>query len=300
MTNTTTSTGVSSVTEGALRFASTNGPLGVDVFNINLADSISDAAFAEILDAWCDHLVLRIRGQQGLTPAELVAFSRMFGELDMAPITIYTGKPFIPESPEIAVISNIVEDGKPIGGLANYEAEWHTDMSYKPNPPSASVLFSVEVPPTGGDTSFSNMYMAYETLPRDLAQRIEGLTCRHDSSRNSAGQLRKGANEVTDPRETPGAVHGLVRTHPLTKRKALFLGRRRNAYILGLELAESEALLEQLWAHATRPEFTWTQKWQLGDVIIWDNRCTMHQRDALDPACRRLMYRTQIKEVEVQ
>lgn len=219
----------------------------------------------------------------------------MFGDLDMAPITVYTGKPFIPECPEIAVISNIVEDGKPIGGLANYEAEWHTDMSYNEVPPSASVLYAIEVPDEGGDTSFCNMYLAYETLPRGLTKQIEGLRCRHDSSRNSAGQLRKGASEVTDPRETPGAKHPLVRTHPLTKRKALFLGRRRNAYIEGLELTESEELLDKLWAHALKPEFTWTQQWQVGDVIIWDNRCTMHRRDALDPAYRRLLYRTQIK-----
>ncbi|MEO7727172.1 MAG: TauD/TfdA family dioxygenase, partial [Burkholderiales bacterium] len=115
-----------------------------------------------------------------------------------------------------------------------------------------------------------------------------------DASRNSAGMLRKGWKEVTDPRETIGAVHPLVRTHPVTGRKALYLGRRLNAYIPGLAFVESEALLNALWKHAVRSESTWIQQWRVGDVIIWDNRCTMHRRDAFDPNQRRLMHRTQI------
>ena len=158
-----------------------------------------------------------------------------------------------------------------------------------------SALFALEVPPAGGDTGFANMYLAFDTLPEDLRRQVEGRLCRHDSSRNSAGELSRGHSEVTDPRAAPGANHPIIRTHPLTSRKALFLGRRRNAYIQGLSLAESEALLDELWAHATRDEFSWYQQWRAGDLILWDNRCVMHRRDAFDPAARRVMHRTQIK-----
>ena len=137
-----------------------------------------------------------------------------------------------------------LEQGKPIGGLGNHESKWHTDMSYVDVPPMASALYALEVPPSGGDTSFCNMIAAYEALPDTTQEMIAHLSCVHDSSLNSVGQLRIGFEEVTDPRRTPGAVHPLVRTHPVTGRQGLFLGRRRNAYIPGLDLAESEALLD--------------------------------------------------------
>jgi len=184
--------------------------------------------------------------------------------------------------------------GKPLGGLGDGEAVWHTDMTYNEIPPKGACLFSVEIPPTGGNTYFANMYTAYEALSPELKKSIEGLRCVHDASRNSAGELRMGYEDVDDPRKTRGAVHPLVSTHAITGRKCLLLGRRRNAYVHGLELDESERLLDLLWAHATREEFTWTQVWKVGDLMMWDNTCTMHRRDAFDPTSRRLMYRTQI------
>ena len=138
------------------------------------------------------------------------------------------------------------------------------------------------------------MYLALETLPADLRGRIADLTCIHDASLNSAGQLRVGFDEVTDPRQAIGAEHPLIRTHPVTGRQALFLGRRRNAYIPGLDLADSEALLDALWAHASDPALTWTQTWQVGDLMLWDNRCALHRRDPFDGAARRVMHRTQM------
>jgi taurine dioxygenase len=119
----------------------------------------------------------------------------------------------------------------------------------------------------------------------------------HDASRNSAGELRLGFKDNTDPRQTVGAVHPLVVKHAGSGRPHLLLGRRPNAYIQGLPLEESEALLDQLWAHATQPRFTWTQVWQVGDLVMWDNAATLHRRDAFDPQSRRLMYRTQIASV---
>ena len=194
------------------------------------------------------------------------------------------------------VISNIKADGVPIGGLGDGEAIWHADMTYVDRPPMAAMLHALEVPPEGGDTYWANMYLAYETLPAKLKAAIDGRVAVHDATYNSAGLLRKGYKEISDPREAPGARHPLVRTHPETGRPCLFLGRRRNSYIVDLSLGESEALLEQLWAHATQPRFVFRQEWCVGDVLVWDNRCTLHRRDPFDPDARRLMHRTQIKE----
>jgi len=238
--------------------------------------------------------VLRFRGQR-LSDPQLLAFSRQFGELDPPGPNAY-GKPFLAEHPEMNVISNIKNDGVPIGGLGDGEAIWHADMTYVETPPMGAILYALEVPPSGGDTYWANMYTAYQALPARLKKRIDGRQAVHDATYNSAGIMRKGYQEVTDPRTAPGARHPLVRAHPETGRICLFLGRRRNSYIVGLELAESEALLDELWAHATRPEHTFRQQWKAGDLLIWDNRCTLHRRDAFNPDARRLMHRTQIKD----
>jgi taurine dioxygenase len=267
--------------------------LGAEVGGVDLSRPVSAETFAEIRRAWLDHLVLRFRGQR-LSDPQLLAFSRLFGELDPPGPNPY-GKPFLPEHPEMNVISNIKMDGAPIGGLGDGEAIWHSDMTYVDTPPMGAILHALEVPPSGGDTYWANMYLAYETLPPELKRKIEGRRAVHDATYNSAGMMRKGYKEVTDPREAPGARHPLVRTHPETGRECLFLGRRRNSYILGMELEESDALLDALWAHATRAGLTFRQQWQAGDVLIWDNRCTLHRRDSFDPSARRLMHRTQIK-----
>ena len=269
--------------------------IGAQIDGVNLRAPLAAAVRTQIMAAWLEHKVLRFRGQQGMSTQQLVDFSRNFGELDRAPTPANkTGKPYLAEFPDVTAISNIVVDGQPIGGLGSYEAEWHTDMSYNESTPSASILYAIEIPPNGGDTWFCDMYAAYEHLPVQIKARIANLQCVHDASRNSAGMLRKGWKEVTDPRETIGAVHPLVRTHPVTKRKALFLGRRLNAYVPGLSLEDSESLINTLWQYAVRPEATWVQQWKVGDVLIWDNRCTMHRRDSFDANTRRLMHRTQI------
>jgi len=265
-----------------------------EITGTDLARDINDEGVAaELRRVWLRHGVLRFRGQ-ALSDPELLRFSRIFGTLDGAPITT-SGDLDLPAFPEIAVISNIIESGRALGALGSYESDWHTDMSYKEECPSASILYALEVPPHGGNTSFADMHAAYDSLPSDLKAAIAGRLCKHDSSRNSAGELRKGFAEVVNPADAPGAVHPLVRTHPETRRPALFLGRRRNAYVMGLPLAESETLLDRLWAHAIRPELCWTQVWKVGDLIMWDNRRVMHRRDALDERHRRLLHRTQVK-----
>lgn len=279
----------------AARIIPSGKALGADVVGVDLSRPLSEEQTRMIHAAWIEHLVLRFRGQPRLSLDDLTRFSRNFGELDRAPIASKEmGKAFEGDYPEVTVISNVVVGGKPIGGLGSGESVWHADMTYNPLIPKGACLYAMEIPPSGGNTQFANMYRAYETLPADLKRTVQTLKCVHDASRNSAGELRMGYKDITDPRETVGAVHPVVRTHPESGRKCLLLGRRRNAYLVGLPLQESEALLDQLWAHAAKPEFVWEQVWQLGDLLMWDNRCTMHRRDDFDPGTRRLMYRTQI------
>jgi taurine dioxygenase len=272
----------------------TGAALGADVSGIDLAGELTPADIDAVKQAWREHLVLRFRGQK-LTDDDLLRFSRLFGPLDKAPINPY-GTTWVPENPEINVISNIVDTGgRRIGGLGDGEAKWHADMTYLDTPARGCTLYALEIPAEGGDTSFASMFAAYEGLDEITKGRLKGLTCKHDASRNSTGQLRKGFQETyADVREVPGAIHPMVRLDPETGRKALYLGRRPNAYVMGLDVAESEALLDAVWAHAAKPEFAWTQRWQVGDLIIWDNRFCMHRRDAFDPAARRHMRRTQI------
>lgn len=270
----------------------TGGGLGAEIRGVDLR-RMGEDAFAAIRRAWLDNLVLLFRGQQ-LSDAELIAFSRRFGELDLAPVQ-ETGRRFVEGLPELYIVSNVLKNGEPIGSLGNGEAVWHTDMSYLPDPPMASVLYALEVPPSGGNTGFVNMYAVYEALPADLKRRIGRLRVKHDGTYNSGGYVRQGVTPTDDPRESPGVFHPLVCTHPDTGRRTLYLGRRRNAYIESFDLAESEALLDSLWSYTDRAEFAWSTAWQVGDLVLWDNRCTMHRRDPFDPTSRRIMHRTQIK-----
>jgi taurine dioxygenase len=281
------------IPDAPVQVVPTGKGIGADIVGPDLSCALSDATFAAIRDAWLEHKVLRFRGQD-LAKDDLLAFSRRFGTLDKAPINI-RGKNWIEGYPELAVMSNIKVAGEVIGSLGYGEAVWHTDMSYQEITPSAALLYSVELPARGGETGFIDMYAAYETLPADLKAAIEGRQIKHDASHNSAGELRKGFQKVTDPREAPGATHPIVIRHPETGRRALFLGRRPNGYVMGLSLDESEALLDRLWAHAVQVPYCWFQEWQLGDLVMWDNRCTMHKRNAFDANERRLLLRTTIK-----
>ena len=266
--------------------------LGVEVRGIDLT-KLGDAAFARLIQVWHQYSVVLIRNQR-LSDQELITFSRRLGDLDWAPIQ-ETGRRFVEGLPEIYIVSNVKVNGEPIGSLGDGEAVWHTDMSYLEVPPKASILYSLEVPPLGGNTSFCTMYGIYEALPQTLKDRIAGLKIKHDGTYNSGGYVRQGVTPTDDPRTSPGAVHPLVCTHPDTGWRMLYLGRRRNAYLVGLELAESDALLDELWSFVDRPEFAWEHVWRVGDLVLWDNRCTMHRRDAFDPSSRRVMHRTQVK-----
>ena len=254
-------------------------------------------------------MVLLMRGQD-LDDEQLLATSAVFGPPHDAASRKYhldAGQAvdnayMVSRHPSITIISNLGPDGKPVldnGGLGSYEVVWHTDNSYVKVPPAGSMLYALEVPVNGGgDTSFNNQYLAYEELPKELKRAIEGKYQVHDSSRNSAGVLRPGVKLPAKPEEVEGPTHPLARVHPVTGKRALYLGRRRvwpSNYIVGIPNDESERLLDQLWAHATQPRYAWTHKWRVGDIVLWDNRCCMHYRTEVDVTQRRVMHRTTIK-----
>jgi len=279
--------------EVAPRRAAPGAPrLGAEIIGVDFR-MIDDAAFSVIHRAWIDHQVLLFRGQS-LTDLDLIAFSRRFGDLDHAPIQ-ENGQSIANGRPEIYVVSNVIENGVAIGSLGYGEAVWHTDMSYLRAPPKASMLYALEIPPAGGDTSFVDMYAAFEALPTALRERALGLRVKHDGTYNSGGFVRQGVTPTDDPREAPGTMHPLVCTHPESGRRMLYLGRRKMAWLEGFDLAESDKLLDEIWTHATQPRFVWTHQWRVGDLVLWDNRCTMHRRDPFDAAARRVMHRTQVK-----
>ena len=272
--------------------------LGAEIAGVDVSRPLPQSDIDAIESAWRERLVVVMHGQS-LSDPQLIAFSKNFGELDPPGPNPY-GEPFLKDHPELNVISNVVENGKPLGNLGDGEAVWHADMTYVDVPPKAAMLHALEVPPpeAGGNTYFANMFAAYETLPADLKKAVEGRIAVHDASRNSAGMLRKGYKEVTDVTQTVGARHPLVRTDAKTGRKALFLGRRPSAYVIGLSVAESDALLDALWAHATQPRFSMCHEWKVGDLLMWNNLSVLHRRDPFDPKTRRVMHRSQIKGSE--
>jgi taurine dioxygenase len=280
------------VPDEPIEVSPTQAALGAEVRGVDLRN-LDELQFAALKRAWHDHQVILVRGQT-LSDQDLIAFSRRFGDLDWAPVQ-ETGRRFVEGLPEIYIVSNVTVNGQPIGSLGAGEAVWHTDMSYLDVPPMASMLYALEVPSAGGNTSFCSMYAVYEALPDKLKHRIANLKIKHDGTYNSGGYLRQGVTATDDPRTSPGALHPLVSTHPDTGRRMLYLGRRRNAYLVGLELSDSEALLDELWDFVERPEFAWEHVWRVGDLVLWDNRCTMHRRDPFDASARRIMHRTQIK-----
>jgi taurine dioxygenase len=272
--------------------------IGATVANIDLAKPLGSEIVAELRQAWLDHIILVFHNQQLNDPA-LMAFARHFGDLEFPPSKLlnYTKgsgqKDDIP--PEINVISNVIEDGKPIGQLGNGEALWHTDSAFVERPPAASILHALELPPSGGNTSFLDMYAALEALPTRITSRLEGRRCKHDVSHTSDGVLRHDFDESADASLTPGPSHPIIRTHPETGRKALYLGRRLNAYIDGMTLGESEELLDEIWQIVAETEGVYEHVWSIGDVVMWDNRCAMHRRAEFDANERRIMHRSQIQ-----
>ena len=266
---------------------------GADITGVDLAN-LADDTFEAIYRAWLSFGVLRFKGQT-LDKDSLQTFSQRFGPLEQIPIGRMSEEQKARlDNLFVTPISNIKVDGKPIGGLGDAEATWHSDMTYVEVPPPASVLLGVEIPQNGGDTYFADQRAALASLPDDLRQRIAGLSIKHNAAHDSVGNLRPGFDAFDDPRDAPGAVHPIIRKHNETGDACLYLGRREWAYIRGLSLEESEALLDELWSYAVPADYMVEQNWTPGDVIIWDNRRCLHKRTSIDPSQRRLLLRCQV------
>lgn len=266
---------------------------GAEISGVDLA-SITDEAFEHIYQTWLHYGVLCFHDQV-IDKDNLQAFSQRFGPLEEMPIGRLTPEQRAKiDNMYVTPISNILKNGRPIGALGSGEVIWHSDMTYCEVPPPASVLLAVEIPAEGGETYYADQRMAYQRLPDPLKTRIEGLTIKHDAAHVSDGTLRRGYEPFDDPRDAPGAIHPIVRVHDETGDTCLYLGRRDWAYIPGLSLEDSEALLYELWSYAIVDGFMFKHKWTPGDVLIWDNRRCIHRRASLDPSTRRLLYRCQI------
>ena len=271
------------------KIISTGAVLGADITEIDLH---SHDASDTVLAALHHHLVVRIRGAD-IDDLAFTRFASRFGQLEGSPSFSRSRPNYIPDAPLITVVSNVKEDGVPIGEHGDGELNWHTDLGFMETPSGYTFLLARQVPPTGGDTRFCNMYNAYEQLDASTKQAIATLRIKHQKSHTAQGIPRPGFKDIStiDPRELPGPLHPIVRTHPHTGRQALYLGRRFGAYIPGLSLEDSERLLDGLWAKCGGDSNTWAQKWQVGDMIIWDNRATMHRREQFVGAGLRRMHR---------
>ncbi|MEX2451190.1 MAG: TauD/TfdA family dioxygenase [Rhodospirillales bacterium] len=281
---------------------SSGAAVGAEIRGVDLSQPADAAVKATLNAAWADHSVLLFRDQT-LSDEQLLDAARIFGEPQPVGFRLLKDKSEQSDVkfPELIAVSNRETEGTDEmdnAGLGDAEVEWHSDNSYIETPPKASVLYALVIPPHGGNTGFCNQYLAYETLPDGIRLHIESLRAKHDASRNSGGYLRPGFKLPETPEEVPGPFHPLVRTHPVTKRKALYLGRRRqfpSQFIEGWNEIDSTELLDFLWKHATQARFVWTHRWRKGDLVIWDNRCVMHRREATDPSHPRILHRTQLQ-----
>ena len=258
--------------------------LGAEILGVDLRAPLDDDRFRQILAAWHDNLVVLLRDQD-LSEADQVRFAQRFGPL----ATIHT-KQFVRSHPAVMLISNIREDGKPIGALPDGEMQFHSDQCHQERPARASMLYAIEVPSTGGNTLFANAYKAYETLPERVKRRIEGRRALnaydYDASATKRGtKLAEGV---------PSYAHPVVRTHPVTGRQALYVNRLMTVRIEGMSSEESAELLNLLFDHQEKPEFIYEHVWRPGDLLVWDNRCALHARTDFSPTERRLMRRVTI------
>jgi taurine dioxygenase len=270
-----------------------DAPLGAEVIGLDLAKPLSAQAFARIHRAHLDHHVLVFRDQH-ITPEQQIAFSRRFG-----PLQLHVLKQFaLPDYPEVLIVSNVIENGKPIG-LGDAGRLWHSDISYTEKPSLGSMLHAQELPSEGGDTLFANMHLAWETLPAHLRQAVEGRRAEHTYLARYADLQQRGswrpnltAEQIA---QVKPVVHPVVRTHPETGRKALFVSEHFTTRIVDLPEDESRALLDEIFAHSVRQEQLYRHVWREHDMLFWDNRSVMHLAAGTPDHLRRKLYRTTIE-----
>lgn len=258
--------------------------IGAEIIGVDLSEPMSDQLFAKILDTWHLSLVILLRGQH-LTEDDQVRFGERFG-----PPAISHTQRFTTKNPAVMLISNVRENGELIGALPDGEMHFHSDQCHQERPATASMLYSLEVPSKGGNTLFANAYLAYETLPNSIKTKIDGRKALNaydydNASTRRGTRLREGI---------PSCWHPVVRTHPATGKKALYVNRLMTIAIEGMSDSESEELLNTLFDHQERPEFIYEHIWRPHDVLLWDNRCALHARTDFSAEERRLMRRLTI------
>jgi taurine dioxygenase len=258
--------------------------IGAEIIGVDLSQPISDEIFAKVLDAWHQNNVILLRDQH-LTEDDQVRFGERFGPPAVSHTRRYTTK-----NPAVMLISNIRENGQLIGALPDGEMHFHTDQCHQERPAMASMLYSLEVPSQGGNTLFANAYLAYETLPETLKRKIEGRQALNAYDYDNASTIRG-----TKLREgIPSFWHPIVRTHPVTRRKALYVNRLMTVAIEGMPDTEADEVLNALFDHQEQRKFVYEHVWRPHDVLLWDNRCTLHARTDFSAAERRLMRRLTI------
>jgi len=283
---------------GGVQVIPADAPLGAEIRGVDLSKRLSERTIEALHEAWADHLVLIWR-EQDLSIEDQMRTGRIFGELEeMTHVAVEDDLP-----PEILLIDNEPQFNKDLAsapekysrGLQAKPLRWHSDNSYRDVPPRGSLFFVRISPSAGGITHFLNMYDAFNELPLDLLEAIEGRWSKQDRTVNSADTIQPGRTPPSDVSTANNVEHPLARIHAATGRTALYLGRRQYQYICGLSLQDSEVLLDQLWMYAQQEKFIWRRSEQnAGDLILWDNRCAMHSRDPFDPKHRRIAHRVQM------
>jgi taurine dioxygenase len=263
------------------------GSIGAEAIGVDARGPLDPATLARLRAAVSTYGVLIFR-DQALTPAEQVAFSRFFGVLE-----VHIKKEFtLPEAPEVFVLSNIVENGRAIG-VTNFAESWHSDGSHAEHPPIGALLYALEVPPEGADTQFASMYLAYEALDEATRAKIDRLTAIHSYQTLQAALYPDKPLSEEVKRNTPDRHQAIVKTHPETGRRTLFLGDEIVTGVVGMPEPDGKNLVQDLLAHATAERFVYTHKWKVGDLLFWDNRCTMHRVRPFDQQrYRRRVHRT--------
>ena len=270
-----------------------DAPLGAEILGLDLSEPLVPSDLRRVRQALLDHLVVVFRDAR-ITPDQHVAFTRQFGALQIHVLRQFQ----LPGYPEVLVVSNVIKDGKPIG-LGDAGRDWHSDLSYKPRPSMGSLLHVQEMPETGGDTQFANMYAALETLPAAERAALEGRRAVHSYiyryERLRSEEAWRPALTPQQIAEVPEVDHPALRTHPETGRKALYVNEGFTSRVIGLPGDESRELLQKVFAHTVKPDNIYTHRWQPHDLVFWDNRTTVHYAPGVKPPLRRTLYRTTVE-----
>ncbi|WP_061535302.1 TauD/TfdA dioxygenase family protein [Collimonas arenae] len=270
-----------------------DGPLGAEIIGLDLNRPVSDDDLARIRAAFVRYGLVVFRDQR-IAPQQHVAFSRRFGPLQVHVLNRF----HLQGHPEILIVSNVIENGQPIG-LVDAGADWHSDLSYMPKPSLGSLLHAQELPPEQGDTSFANMFNAYETLPADVKRTLEGRRAVHSYvyRYRRLQKLSPWRADLTQKQidDVPEVDHPVVRVHPESGRKALFVSEGFTSHIIGLPADESAALLKFLHEHTIRAENVYRHAWRAHDIVFWDNRSTVHYAPITPQHLRRTLYRTTVE-----